>query len=744
MKISILISTFIFTLTFSLNLTVAQTWSTVGTGTNSGIYGLETYNGKLYATGLFTQAGGNAANYIARWDGLVWTSIMPGFGSWVSGDMLHEFNGFLYAGVSGVVAKWNDTSWTTYPNVFNSNVWAIGDYNGTIYTGGAFTQVSGISRSRIARWDTTLLFWDSVTTQGCNGVVNEFLNYNGKLYVVGQFGSAGGKNVNHVAIWNDTTFIGMGGGTNDHVFAIIVYNNEIYIAGRFTQASGNSASRIAKWNGTQWVAVGPTFNGFINCLAVYNGELYVGGQFTSPGNRIMRFNGTTWNTLGTGLNNTPQSMEVFDNALYVGGLFTMADGNTVNHIAKWSICNSTTSSKTDTACNSYIWNNNTYTASGTYIDTIPNAVGCDSIMILNLTINNSTISSQTETACNSYIWNNNTYTVSGTYRDTIPNVAGCDSILTLYLTINENITSSQNATACNSYIWNNNTYTVSGTYMDTIQNVAGCDSIMTLNLTIKNSTISSKTDTACNSYIWNNNTYSTSGTYIDTISNVVGCDSIMTLNLTIYNATTGIDLQSACFTYTWIDGNTYTASNNTATFNIVGGAANGCDSMATLNLTINTVDNSITDNSPTLTSNAVQATYQWLDCNNGYAPVSGETNQSFIATVNGNYAVEVSQNSCTDTSKCIAINNVGIEGKQSNSHNLSIYPNPSHGIFTVEYNYHAPVQIEVLTIHGKRILKSELTENSNVINLSAQPAGMYIIKVSFGNSQKVIRRMTIY
>ena len=48
----------------------------------------------------------------------------------------------------------------------------------------------------------------------------------------------------------------------------------------------------------------------------------------------------------------------------------------------------------------------------------------------------------------------------------------------------------------------------------------------------------------------------------------------------------GTDTQTACGSYTWIDGNTYTASNNTATFNIPGGAANGCDSLVTLDLTI--------------------------------------------------------------------------------------------------------------------------------------------------------------
>ena len=48
---------------------------------------------------------------------------------------------------------------------------------------------------------------------------------------------------------------------------------------------------------------------------------------------------------------------------------------------------------------------------------------------------------------------------------------------------------------------------------------------------------------------------------------------------------TGIDSITACDTYTWIDGITYTATNNTATHTLI--AANGCDSIVSLDLTIN-------------------------------------------------------------------------------------------------------------------------------------------------------------
>ena len=65
-----------------------------------------------------------------------------------------------------------------------------------------------------------------------------------------------------------------------------------------------------------------------------------------------------------------------------------------------------------------------------------------------------------------------------------------------------------------------------------------------------------------------------------------------------------------------------------------------------------TVDVSVTDNSPTLVANATGATYQWLDCNNNMAPISGATNHSFHPTSEGYYAVEVTEGTCVEVSEC--------------------------------------------------------------------------------------------
>ncbi|MEZ4799743.1 MAG: FG-GAP repeat protein [Flavobacteriales bacterium] len=121
------------------------------------------------------------------------------------------------------------------------------------------------------------------------------------------------------------------------------------------------------------------------------------------------------------------------------------------------------------------------------------------------------------------------------------------------------------------------------------------------------------TQTSCGAFTWiDGNTYTANNntaTYNFVGGAASGCDSLVTLNLTINNPSTGTDTRTACNSFIWIDGNTYTASNNTASYNIIGGAANGCDSLVTLNLTITGVTNlSTTISGETITANNTSAT----------------------------------------------------------------------------------------------------------------------------------------
>ena len=126
---------------------------------------------------------------------------------------------------------------------------------------------------------------------------------------------------------------------------------------------------------------------------------------------------------------------------------------------------------------------------------------------------------------------------------------------------------------------------------------------------------------------------------------------MVTLDLTILDSNTGVDTQIHCDTYTWIDGVTYTSSsNNTATWTLTNAA--GCDSVVTLDLTINS---------------SVQNINNFYECGSYTHVIDGVTyiffdNNVFIDTlntVNGcdsivitNYEVGQSNNFTTTTIAC--------------------------------------------------------------------------------------------
>ncbi|MCX2744378.1 T9SS type A sorting domain-containing protein [Mangrovivirga sp. M17] len=202
----------------------------------------------------------------------------------------------------------------------------------------------------------------------------------------------------------------------------------------------------------------------------------------------------------------------------------------------------------------------------------------------------------------------------------------------------------------------------------------------------------------------------------------------------------GIDTQTACDSFTWIDGNTYTESNNTATFNIEGGAANGCDSLVMLNLTIDTISDLTTStDGSTITVNNTNVTYQWLDCNNNYAIIPGETNQSFTPVENGTYAAELTKNSCVDTTACVEINTLGIIDNDFGD-DLKVYPNPTDGNFSIEMGgYFKNVEISIFEIDGK-LIRSAVFNNQKTIDLTiTEKPGIYLIGISAENKKATIR-----
>lgn len=233
----------------------------------------------------------------------------------------------------------------------------------------------------------------------------------------------------------------------------------------------------------------------------------------------------------------------------------------------------------------YVWFGTPRCESGDYTYTLQTIHGCDSVITLHLTLEDAITNEFSATGCDSYTWNGITYSQSGDYTQVFTAANGNDSIVTLHLTILEPVFNEFSDTVCEVYVWNGTSYTVSGNYTQTFTAANGCDSIVILHLTVNAVSSSDFTATACGSYEWNGETFTTSGDYTQTFTNANGCDSVVTLHLTINQPTTSVDAQTACDSFTWIDGVTYTESNSTATYTLTN--ATGCDSVVTLNLTLN-------------------------------------------------------------------------------------------------------------------------------------------------------------
>ncbi len=339
-----------------------------------------------------------------------------------------------------------------------------------------------------------------------------------------------------------------------------------------------------------------------------------------------------------------------------------------------------------TVCDSLISpsGNYTWTSTGLYFDTIPGGgIAMDSVYAINLNVGTSygyfnAVSCENYTSpSGNYIW-----TSSGIYSDTLINIAGCDSIVTINLTIIYPSISTLLINECISYQSpsGNYTWTISGTYYDTIPNVHGCDSILIIDLTIYNQSDSAITTSACDNYISPSGNYvwTTSGSYTDTLSNIFGCDSLITINLTI-----------------------------------------------------NSVDISVTANPPLLFANAAGANYQWIYCDS--VIIQGELNQVFLATANGSYAVKIVQNGCIDTSICYSVYNVGMN-EHIYSNDFYISPNPSSNNLIVYFgSIISKGYIIISNTLGESVYaQSIFNDSKKEINIENISPGIYFVKVFDG------------
>ena len=248
-----------------------------------------------------------------------------------------------------------------------------------------------------------------------------------------------------------------------------------------------------------------------------------------------------------------------------------------------------------TECNKYVWavNGNTYNHSGIYREEMATVDGCDSVCVLNLTINPSYEFNETYDILNTqlpFTIHEFTYTAAGTYDREFVSVAGCDSIYHISLNIHELQLPRDTTTAAicagATYTWQGNNYTAGGWYSVTENDGVNDVAIHVLHLNV-NPTYSDTTYVhSCGTYNWRGTDYSASGIYPVLLPSSCGCDSTVVLKLTVGAPTASTVNVTACqYEPTTVGNRTFVAMANTSFTETLTNAA-GCDSVVTYNVTI--------------------------------------------------------------------------------------------------------------------------------------------------------------
>lgn len=424
----------------------------------------------------------------------------------------------------------------------------------------------------------------------------------------------------------------------------------------------------------------------------------------------------------------------------------------------------TASFNTYFVCDSFVSPSGKYTyyTTGLYEDTIPNSVGCDSLVGFDLTFVTKLYDTTTIQACIKYILpsGNDTLYSNGVYNDTLTSIFGCDSVLTINLTLGE-IRNNTTATFCtgDSILFAGTYLTTPGIYYDTLISYEGCDSIIEFNLTNSTTGIIRDTIKDTNCYFIQSPSgtyYYTTGIYYDTILATVGCDSIYMLDYYLKQNNQNFIFDTACGNYRSPNGKVYT---NSGAYEELYETQTNCywDSLW---LTIYPGTGSAyfyfqqsTPNVITLVDSSfgTDLTYIWSWGDGTYDSVLAAPSHTYSThglyevclgltdTVNGcSYyhcdSLEIDSNGNMRSSFIINVTRYETVGINKNNYNnlIKIYPNPAKDQLWIESNEEM-IRYKLFSIHGALIKESLISGKNSTIKVNDITNGHYLIGIETKN-----------
>lgn len=284
------------------------------------------------------------------------------------------------------------------------------------------------------------------------------------------------------------------------------------------------------------------------------------------------------------------------------------------------------------------------------------------------------------------------------------------------------------------YNFHGQSITTAGTYTATIPSSLGCDSTITLTLNNISTVFNTVAASICQgqTYLFGGQSLAAGGVYMDTLLSSAGCDSVVTLNLTLNLPSTSTLTVDICAP-NYLFGTQSLATSGTYTRTIPN--AVGCDSVITLNLTINPpVTVSVTKTGAVLTATVFPpvASYQWVECP-AYSAIPGATNSTFQPnTPVGNFAViATGAGGCADTSACFLVDQLDLD-ELSLSATIQLYPNPSDKVVHAVSSSYDIVAYKVIDMNGRVVLENNLIDGASSIEFSIEEfeSGKYNLELT--------------
>ncbi len=457
-----------------------------------------------------------------------------------------------------------------------------GSSNGVRGGGGGATDISLQGTAGSTTWNTNNHLYSRVIVAGGGGG-NLYFSTLSNIYPAGCGGGTTGDNgytnANAVAGYGGTQ---TAGGANSSTYAN--YTNASFGAG----ASGSTGQYTLSGGGGGWYGGGAG-----NAAGGGSGYVYTASTAANyPAGCLLNSSHYLANAYTSNCTSTfPAPNGGTEQGHSGNGFARIITGDTITHPPLVvTVLPTYRDTVSDTICKgaTYQYHDSIYTAQGIYTHTLSSINGCDSIVVLNLTVLDTFRTSRFDTICNGqrFTYGTSSYTTQGIYPQLHPAANGCDSTVILNLTVNDTFHLHIYDTVCAgyTYIYNNQPYTIAGTYLQTLSTTRGCDSVLHIHLYVNDTLRQHIYDTICHRQhiIFNDSILGRTGLYRHMTRTPQSCDSITYLHLWV-NDTSVTHIYDTLFNnfYTYHDSTYYTSGTYRY---LLHKTLTGCDSTVILHI----------------------------------------------------------------------------------------------------------------------------------------------------------------